>query len=100
MGEDRLAYDALRHATELNPQDSEAGDLLYTTVIKLATKRREARQYADSLRYFAEAAKLRPSDPEPHRRMAEIYTLTGRPAQARAEQQEADRLMKHVGGVQ
>jgi protein O-GlcNAc transferase len=100
LGEDRLAYDALRHAIELNPQDSETGDLLYTTVTRLASKSREARLYTDSLRYLAEAAKLRPSDPEPHRRMAEIYTVTGRPAQATAEQQEADRLMKHFGWVQ
>jgi protein O-GlcNAc transferase len=100
LGEDRLAYDALRHALQLNPQDSGISDLLYTTVIRLAMKSREARQYAGSLRYFAEAAKLRPSDPEPHRRMAEIYTRTGRPAQARAEQQEADRLTKSFGGVQ
>jgi tetratricopeptide (TPR) repeat protein len=99
LGEDLPAYEALRHALQLNPRDSGTADLLYTTVVGLAQKSQHARHYSDSLRYFAEAAKLRPSDPEPHRRMAEIYRLTGRPGQARAEQQQADRLMKNFGGL-
>jgi hypothetical protein len=32
--------------------------------------------------------------------MAEIYTLTSRPAQAAAEQQKADRLTTNTGGFQ
>lgn len=99
LGENLPAYEALRHALQLNPQDSGTADLLYTTVVGLARKSQDARRYSDSLRYLAEAAKLRPNDPEPHRRMAEIYTVTGRPAQARAEQQEAERLMKNFGGI-
>src|SRR6266516_621628 len=59
-----------------------------------------ARARADAsipIRYFEEAAKLRPKEPEPHRGMAEIYRLTGRPAQATAEQEEADHLDKRLG---
>jgi hypothetical protein len=58
----------------------------------LAQKSQGAKHYSQSLRYLEEAVKLAPREPEPHRRMAEIYTITGRPAQAAAEQQAADRL--------
>ena len=100
LGEDLPAYQALRHAHQLNSEDSATADLLYVTTLGLARKSQGARQYSDSLRYFEEAAKLRPGEPEPHRHMAEIYTLTGRPAQATAEQQEADRLTKSLGRLQ
>jgi hypothetical protein len=32
--------------------------------------------------------------------MAEIYTLTGRPAEAMAEKRKAERLLKGIGKVQ
>jgi hypothetical protein len=32
--------------------------------------------------------------------MAEVYKLTGHPAQATAEQQEADRLTRNLGKIQ
>jgi len=109
LGEDLSAYQALDHAYQLNPQDSGTTDLLYITALNLAKKNLEqnrvalksqsARLYSDSLRWLLEAAKLRPQEPEPHRRLAEIYTLTRRPAQAKAEQQEADRLTKNIGGL-
>lgn len=100
LGEDLSAYQALSHAHQLNPQDSGTGDLLYVITLGLAQKSQIAKQYSDSLRYLGEAAKLRPQEPEPHRRLAEIYNLTGRPAKATAEQQEADRLTKSLGKVQ
>lgn len=109
LGEDLAAYQALHHAHELNPQDSGTTDLLYLTALNLAKKNLDdksalpknpaATLYSDSLRWLLEAVKLRPQEPEPHRRLAEIYTLTGRPAQARAEQQEADRLTRNIGGL-
>ena len=109
LGEDLAAYQALHHAHELNPQDSGTTDLLYLTALNLAKKNLEdksalpknptATLYSDSLRWLLEAVKLRPQEPEPHRRLAEIYTLTGRPAQAKAEQQEADRLTRNIGGL-
>ena len=110
LGEDVAAYQALHHAHQLNPQDARTLDLLYNTALGLAQKGAPAKpstqkgqgaaQYADSLRYLQEAAELRPQEPEPHRRMAEIYARTGRPAQATAERQKADRLSKSLGGLQ
>ena len=94
LGEDLAAYEALRHAHQLNPQDSGTGDLLYLTTLALARKSQGSRQYSEALRYFTEAGKLRPEEPAPHRSMAEIYTLTGHTAQATAERREADRLTR------
>jgi tetratricopeptide (TPR) repeat protein len=99
LGEDLPAYDVLRHAHQLNPQDSATGDLLYMTTLSLGQKNggqktEPAHQYSEALRYFEEAAKLRPQEPAPHQGIAKIYTLTGHPTQATAEQQEADRLAK------
>ncbi len=100
LGEDLAAYQALRHAHQLNPQESGTVDLLYIATLGLARKSQAARQYSDALRYFVEAEKLHPQDPEPHGRMAEIYTLTGRPAQARAEKRKAEQLLKGIGKAQ
>jgi Flp pilus assembly protein TadD len=94
LGEDLPAYQTLHHAHELNPQDSATSDLLYLSILKLGYKMGEGGQYPESLRYFEEAAKLRPQEAEPHRGIAAVYTQTGRSAQAVAEQQEADRLSK------
>jgi tetratricopeptide (TPR) repeat protein len=98
LSEDVPAYQALHHAHQLNPQDSGTSDLLYIAAFGLAQKSQVAKQYSDSLHYLEEAASLRPHEPEPHRRMAEIYTLSGNPAKATAEQREADRLTKSQGG--
>jgi predicted Zn-dependent protease len=92
LGEDVQAYQALHHAQQLNPQDAGTADLLYRITLILARKDQSARQYANSLHYLEEAAKLRPRESEPHRSMAEIYTLTGHPDQAEAARREADRL--------
>lgn len=96
LGEDLPAYQTLRHAHDLNPQDSATSDLLYLSILKLGYKSGENGQYSDSLRYFEEAAKLRPREAEPHRGMAAVYTQTGHREQAMAEQQEADRLSKNA----
>ena len=98
LGEDLPAYQALHHAHELNPDDPATADLLYVTCMGLAQKSKTTAQYDASLRYLEEAASLRPQEPEPHRRMAEIYTLTSRPAQAAAEQRKADQLTSNPGG--
>jgi len=94
LGEAAAAYQALHRAHELNPQDSGTKDLLYITTLQLAQQAQQTREYSHSLRYLQEAAKLRPDQAEPHRRMAEIYSLTAHTAQATAEQREADRLNK------
>jgi len=90
LGDDAAAYQALGRAHELNRQDAGAADLLYRTALALARKSLAARQYPDALRYFGEAAKLQPGEAEPHRGMAGIYTLTGHPAEAAAEQRLAE----------
>ncbi len=109
LGEDLPAYQALHHAHQLNPQDSGTTDLLYVSALNLAKKKlaergagaksQSAGLYSASVRWLSEAAKLRPQEPEPHHLLAQIYTLTGRAAQAQAEQQEADRLTRNIGGL-
>jgi tetratricopeptide (TPR) repeat protein len=95
LGQDVPAYQALQHARQLNPQDSGTADLLYQTTLVLARNAQSARQYSSSLHYLEEATKLHPEEPEPHRNMAEIYTLTDHPAKATAERQVAESLSKN-----
>jgi protein O-GlcNAc transferase len=95
LGKEQEGYAALKHAHELNPEDAGTQDFLYRAALELAEKSQEARQYSDSLRYLEEAATVRPKEPAPHKKMAEIYTLTARTAEATAEQHEAERLANH-----
>jgi len=87
-------------AHQLNSQDSVTTDLLYTTTLGLAQKSQTTRQYPEALHYLEQAATLRPQEPDPHRRMAEIHKLTGHPARATKELEEADRLAKSLGKLQ
>jgi Flp pilus assembly protein TadD len=91
LGDDLAAYQALRGAHEINPQDPRTVGLLYETTLALARKSQAAKQYPEALRYFDEAANLRPEDPEPHRGLAEVYALMGRTSEAAAEQKKAQR---------
>src|SRR6201997_924038 len=68
LGEEVQGYEALRHAYQLNPQDSSTAEPLYNITLELAQKSQSAGKYSDSLRYLQEAAKLRPREAEPHRR--------------------------------
>jgi tetratricopeptide (TPR) repeat protein len=97
LGDLQPAYEALRHARELNPEDQPTAEMLYATTMDLARKDELSQQYSESLRYLEEAAKLKPQDPEPHRRMAQIYSLTGHPAEAKSEQEMAEQLAKTSG---
>ena len=99
LGEELAAYHALHHAHELNPQEPETLNLLYTTSLGLAQKSKIAGQPVDSLRYLSEASSLRPQEAEPHRRMAEIYATTGRSAEAAAEKEKAEQLAGNPGGL-
>ncbi len=99
LGEDLPAYQALHRAHQLNEADSQTANLLYVTLLGLARKSQAAREYSDSLRYLGEAVNLRPDDPEPHRRLAEVYALTGRPAEAAAEQRGAGHMNKDLNRV-
>jgi tetratricopeptide (TPR) repeat protein len=96
LGEDLPAYETLHHAHELDSQDAATSDLLFLSTLKLGYKSGADGKYADSLRYFEEAAKMRPQEPEPHRGIAAVYEQTGRHTQALAEQAEAERLEKRV----
>ena len=89
MGELQPAYEALRHAHELNPQDAATGDMLYATAFDLAQRSQEAREYSDALRYFGEATALKPQEPGPHSHMADIYAALGHPAEAEVERRKA-----------
>ena len=84
------AYEVLRHAHQLNPDDASTAELLYATTIKIAEKSKSEREYSAALSSYEEAANLRPQDPAPHRAMAEIYTQMGKPEEAAAERQKAD----------
>jgi len=97
VGEFQPAYETLRHAHDLNPQDAETAEMLYATTLDLARKNQDAHQYPDALRYLQEASSMRPDDPTPHRRMAEIYTLTGHPDDAKVQQEMADKLAAKNG---
>lgn len=97
LGELSPAYDALRHARELNPEDAATLEMLYAITLDLAQRSKNKQAYSDALHYLGEAADLKPQDPEPHRRLAELYTLTGRPSDAQAEQEKAARLAKSSG---
>ena len=97
LGDLQPARETLRHAHDLNPQDPETAEMLYATTLDLAKKTQNARQYPDALQYLQEASSMRPADPTPHRRMAEIYTLTGRPDDAKAQQEMADKLAAKNG---
>jgi tetratricopeptide (TPR) repeat protein len=88
------AYSVLHHARELNPDSSETAAMLYATASDLGQASLRANNYSDALRYYGEAAAVRPQEAAPHRRMAEIYTLTGRTTEAQGEQEKADQLAK------
>ncbi|MGD0362552.1 MAG: tetratricopeptide repeat protein [Bryobacteraceae bacterium] len=90
LGEDDAAYRALSRAHELNLQDAAAADLLFGAALALAHKSLAARRYPDALRYFGDAARLRPGDAQPHQGMAQVYAATGHPGEAAAEQRLAD----------
>jgi tetratricopeptide (TPR) repeat protein len=92
LEDDAQAYETLRHARQLNPQDTAVGELLYVTTFKLAESSVRAQHYPEAQRYYAEAAELQPQAAEPHRGLAEVYGVIGKSTQAAAERQKADRL--------
>jgi len=94
LGDLEGAYQTLSHARALNPADRDSGAFLYEVSLVLADKRVVQTQYGTALACLKTAAGLRPQDPEPHRRMADVYAAMGQPGQAREEQQEAERLQK------
>jgi tetratricopeptide (TPR) repeat protein len=71
LGREREAWPVLFRAHQLNQQDPRTSDLLYGVSTTLAHVSAASREYSEALRYYEEAAKLRPGDPEVQRGMAE-----------------------------
>jgi len=94
LGEAQPAYQALKHAHQLNSGDANTTDMLYVATVELARISEGNGADPEALRYLKEAAILKPADPLPHQQMVLIYTRTGRSEQAKAEQQKVDRLTK------
>lgn len=92
LGDTEGAYDALTYAHRLNPDDKPTEELLYQSIAILAAQSESKSVITDAVRYWKEAAKLRPAQAEPHHRLSLLYAKTGRPQMAHQEQQEADRL--------
>jgi Flp pilus assembly protein TadD len=99
LGEDEAADAALRHAHLLNPQDKGVEDLLFLTTLELGRKKLAAKEYAEGLKYFREAAQLKPVEASPHEGMVEVYAATGQAASAAKERSQAERLRKVAGAV-
>lgn len=92
LGDTLGAYDALSYAHKLNPDDKPTEEILYRSILILADQAESKSATADAVRLWKEAAKVRPSQPEPHHRLSLLYAKSGRPQMARQEQKEADRL--------
>lgn len=92
LNDEEKAYSVLTHAHQLNPQDSATSDTLYLLSLKLAGKNQSDSKYSEALRYLGEAAKLRPSEAEPHKTMSEVYSKLGQKGKAAEEVKEAERL--------
>jgi tetratricopeptide (TPR) repeat protein len=92
LGDTPGAYEELAAAYKLNPQDKPNQELLYQATVILADQAESKSAAADAVRYWKEASKLRPTQPEPHHRLSLLYAKTGRPQLASQEQQEAVRL--------
>ena len=94
IGDLPAAYTALHHARELNPDNPETSMMLYATASDLGQANLKDKNYSEALRYYTEASTARPQESAPHRRLAEIYTLTGQTTEAQLEQEKADQLAK------
>ncbi len=92
LGKARPAYEALRHAHELNPEDQGTTQFLYQVTLSLAQQTFEGKAYAETQRYLAEAIKLRPEEPDPHHLLAQVYDATGKHDEADQERRKEEKL--------
>ena len=92
LGDTADAYEELTYAYKLNPQDKPNQELLYQATVILADQAESNSATADAIRYWKEAANLRPAQPEPHHRFRCSMRKSGHSQLAKQEQQEADRL--------
>jgi tetratricopeptide (TPR) repeat protein len=94
LGEHELSYTALRHAHQLNPQDEDTASLLFSDAVVLAQSEFKDKEYEKCLAHLQVAAELRSADPQVHWRLADVYGLLGRRAEADRERADAERLGK------
>ena len=94
LGQYELSYAALRHAHQLNPQDQDTANLLFSDAVVLAQSEFKQKEYEKCLVYLQVAAELRSADPDVHWRLAVVYGLLGRRAEADREKEDAERLGK------
>jgi tetratricopeptide (TPR) repeat protein len=92
LGDDLAAYPVLDRAHQLAPENADIIELLFKTAVSLAAKDANKKQYAAALPYMLKACEVQPADAEAHRRLAELYSLTGDEAKAAQEREQAERL--------
>jgi Flp pilus assembly protein TadD len=92
LGDDAAAYRVLDRAHRLNPPNAEVSGFLFKVATSLAEKSANHEQYSLARQYLEQAVSLQPENPEPHRRLAQIYTSLGERRQAEKERQEAEQL--------
>ena len=92
LGEHPEAYQVLRRAHDLDPQDPATAGMLFESAMTLAEKSLASRQYRASENYLNQAARLYPDDPEPHRRLVKVYRADGRSLDAADEQRRFQSL--------
>lgn len=92
LGDTQGAYTALTYAHKLNPDDQPTSQLLYQSILILADQSENKSSTAEALRYWREAAKLQPTQAEPHHHLSLLYAKTGQAQRAEQERTEAERL--------
>jgi tetratricopeptide (TPR) repeat protein len=92
LGDDQAAYRVLDHANRLRPENADISRLLSQLALRLAIQTIQQHDTARARQYLVRASQARPDDPEPHRRLAELYEAEGNHAEARRERDQAMRL--------
>lgn len=95
LGDDAAAYPVLDHANRLKPTNLDISRLLCTVALNLAQKSLEERNTAQARAYLLRAAEASPDNPEPHRRLAQVYASLGDNADAQRERSVVARLNTH-----
>ena len=92
LKDDHRAWTVLAHARELEPANEQVNDLLFKVSLLLARDRYQEKDYAGCLEYLHKAAEAKPSDALVHRKLSEVYRITGNSDLAGQELQQAVRL--------
>ncbi len=95
LGDDSAAYRVLDHTNRLNPQNNDVSRLLVKIALNLAAESLARRDTARARTYLLRAAEACPDDPEPHRRLAEVYESRGQRAEAQRQRDQARCLSSH-----